>query len=272
MEAARQNEHQSGSYITFRAGSAEYSLSVAHVRYITALQSIKTRTTPNRDGLPPQLVFDFEGEAIPLHRFNRSIGANSQCDESHELIELLAARRQDHIDWIDALEHSLLSGEPFTKATDPHKCAFGQWYDRFEPIDQELKEILARFDEPHKRIHSLAERLLKLAEDGREAEAKKILDEERYTTLKLLMSLFGQATTRLEDMAKPVVIVLEAQQRTFALEVENLGDMEEFSEDHWLPDQSKSQTNACYDGFFQSQDGALYLNLVPGRFLASKQL
>jgi chemotaxis signal transduction protein len=272
MEALRQSEHQAGSYITFRAGSAHYALSVYHVRYITALESISTRTAPDRDGRPPQQVFDYEGDAIPLYRFNHSIGANSQTDESKELIELLMARRQDHVDWIDALEHSLLSGEPFSKAKDPHKCAFGLWYDAFEANDAELREILARFDSPHKRIHSLAERLLNMAENGREDEAKRILDEERYTTLKELMGLFAQATTRLEDIAKPVVLVLEASGRTFALEVENLGDMQEFTEEHWLPDQSSSQLEGCYDGFFQAQGEGLFLNLVPARFLNTSNI
>ena len=76
---------------------------------------------------------------------------------SRELGNMLTEREKDHIEWVQALEDSLLNDTPFVKAKDPHKCAFGQWYDTFKSRDETLMEALSEFDKPHTQIHSLAD-------------------------------------------------------------------------------------------------------------------
>jgi cell fate (sporulation/competence/biofilm development) regulator YlbF (YheA/YmcA/DUF963 family) len=38
-------------------------------------------------------------------------------------VATLMQREQDLVDWLAALKVSITSGEPVTKATDPHQCA-----------------------------------------------------------------------------------------------------------------------------------------------------
>lgn len=256
--------NRAGSYITFQAGSAHYSLLAECVRYITSMDSIKTREAPNGMGSTHQL-FEFEGQPIVLYRFCDLVGTNSLIDECADLIELLKQRRQDHINWVETLEHSIESGEPFTKATDPHKCAFGLWYDQYKTNDHELKEILAGFDEPHRRIHSLAKSLLRMVEEqGNVKEALDILKTERYTTLKTLLALFTQVENRLLDMVKPVVLIVNNGDQMFALELDNIENIHEFEDQHWLPDSpNRTKSQLCYDGFFQKEEGQLFIKLDP---------
>lgn len=262
--------HAAGSYITFHVGQAEYALSVRYVRYITARASLQTRSAPDRQG-PPSTVFDFEGKSVVLHRLCNLVNSGSQLDESTELIDLLNSRRQDHINWIDALEYSIKTGERFEKATDPHKCAFGVWYDRYQPRDPELKKIMERFDGPHQRIHSLAENLLHQAHHlGELTQAIQALEAEKNSTLKELLVLFNEAISRLEEMIKPVVLVLQDGRRLFGLEVENIGDIRDFSPANWLAGQQAADAVVCYDGFFQSENKALFLNIVPHRLLSDQ--
>jgi chemotaxis signal transduction protein len=259
------NNHSTGSYITFRAGTTAYALPTSQVRYIAARDTLSIRETPSQQGKNSQL-FDYQGITVPLYRFSDLSGSHSQVDESNELVSLLAARRQDHIDWIDALEHSLKTGEPFTKATDPHLCAFGLWYDQYHPEDEELQTIMAAFDTPHKRIHSLGIELTKMSQNGEQKEALSILRKERSSTLKELLHHFETATIRLEDMVKPVVLVLDSGEKIFAVEVEIISDIKHFEDDHWLPDQG-SNNATYYDGYFQGDNDNFFLNIVPRRLL-----
>ncbi len=258
------HECRAGSYICFSAGNAHYALPVSHVRYITALDAISTRSAPNRNDIP-RAVFDFSGETVVLYRFCEIIGTKSPADESKELIELLKARRQDHVNWVIALERSIRHNTPFAGATDPHKCAFGIWYDEYHAKDEELRWILTRFNEPHKHIHSLADTLLTLAKDPSKVdEALHILNEEKEKTLVELLDVFSEAEERLGKLARPVVLVIEGNSKVFALEVDGIRDIVDFDESNWLPHNNiEHHADICYDGFFQGLEGELFLNISP---------
>lgn len=254
----------STSYLTFKSGSASFALNVNSVRYITSAAAIKTREAPD-DKKRMHQIFDFDGQATELYHFCDIIGSSSQQQEVTDLLALLSLRKQDHIAWINALEHSLQTGEPFTKATDPHKCAFGLWYDHYIPLDAELAAIMVRFNAPHQRIHSLAEQLLTMAKaPERVAEALAILQSEKLSTFKELLTIFEMATSRLQDMLKPVIIILASEYSNFAIELDNIGDIRPFSESDWLPDIKNHNENlSCYDGFFQTGDHQLFLKINP---------
>ncbi|MFQ5645038.1 MAG: CZB domain-containing protein, partial [Thiogranum sp.] len=111
-------------------------------------------------------IVKHRGVPVRVFDFAEFLGVSSCSDQKEELIKTLSAREQDHIDWLNALECSIKTNEAFAKARDPHQCAFGKWYDRFHTRDEELMDILRQFNVPHKRIHSLADRLLMLKERG----------------------------------------------------------------------------------------------------------
>lgn len=263
-EAAEREQGQhgsvAGSYLTFSHGDALYALSVNNVVYISSSDALTSCTVPSVER-ESQRVFLFQDQNVPLYSFCSLMNTQSLREEITELLDLLAQRRQDHINWMDALENSIRSGEPFTKATDPHQCAFGVWYDQYRPADEQLQTILAKFDEPHKRIHSLAEKLLLMAKSGEQHQAIVILQNEKRSTLTALLDLFAQASSRLEEMFKPVVVILQTDSRLFAIEVESIDDILDFDEEHWLLDPEVDHNSHCYDGFFQRPDGSLFVKL-----------
>ncbi|MEE3209576.1 chemotaxis protein CheW [Thalassolituus sp.] len=252
-----------GSYLTFHLPRAKYALPVDSIQYITTLDAIDPHDVPGgKSGI--RRMFTYEGTQIPLFNFSRLIGSTSQLEECEQLISMLKQRRQDHIDWITALEHSINHGEEFKKAADPHLCAFGLWYDKYKAHDEELRKIMAQFDAPHNRIHSLATRLLKMAhEEDKAEEANRILNDEKHSTLKVLLRLFDQATARLEEMLKPVVVILRAAGRTYGIELDSIDQIIEFDNRHWLPDEEQELQHACYDGFLQKNEGELFIRLEP---------
>lgn len=258
------------SYLTFSSGTTRFAIDVVCVRFITSSDTIKTRVVPAEGGRE-QTVFNYDGQPIPLYSFCAITDVKSRVEESEELIELLEARRQDHIDWIDALENSIKSGKPFEKATDPHQCAFGKWYDKYEPEDEQLKDILAKFDAPHKHIHSLADSLLSQCNnsEGRE-QALADLNQERFSTLASLLALFSEATARMSNMVRPVIMILEASENLFGIRLDGIDGIEEFSNSQWLDDR-EFEESCSFDGYFQTDKNELFLNINPNELLKALQ-
>lgn len=265
--AAANQVNIAGSYLTFHLSQAKYALPVDAIQYITTRDAIDPHEIPRGES-DPSRIFTFQDEQISLYNFSRLIGSASQIEECHALIEMLDQRKQDHIDWVEALESSLNSGSEFTHAKDSHQCAFGHWYDHYHTNDDELRAIMAQFNEPHKRIHSLAETLLSMTKnEDKIDEALRILNDERHSTLKQLFRLFGQAKSRLSDMLKPVVVILQANDRSYAVELDSIDQIMEFNDDHWLPGKEQDLKHPCYDGFLQKKEGELYIRLEPAHLI-----
>ncbi|ABA88603.1 methyl-accepting chemotaxis sensory transducer, class 36H [Syntrophotalea carbinolica DSM 2380] len=83
-------------------------------------------------------------------------------------------REVDHLNWAQQV-NALLTDENVTHLTvetDPHKCAFGQWYygegrKHAEELVPALKSVLARIEQPHSKLHQSA---LKIAEVYHQAD------------------------------------------------------------------------------------------------------
>ncbi len=148
----------------------------------------------------------YRNEPTPIFDFAESMGLASPFEENQQLIQMLVDREQDHIGWMNALENSIVNGSPFEKATDPHKCAFGKWYDKFHSRDEELTRVMKKFDVPHKHIHSLAKKLLNLRDKGETKQALAILSEERLITMSRLLRLFEEARGYIVSSERPVVM------------------------------------------------------------------
>ena len=143
---------------TFWVSDTLYAIDISRVLTISQEMG-KIRSVPAKaKGLMGMV--EFQNHAVPVLDFANMLGFASGMENSKELIQLFTDKEKDHIDWIEALEDGLLNGTPFVKAKAPHKCAFGQWYDHFEIRDETLREVLSEFEEPHRQIHAMADKLL----------------------------------------------------------------------------------------------------------------
>ncbi len=178
-------------------------------------------------------IVKHHGVPVRVFDFAEFLGISSCGEQKEALINTLVAREQDHVDWLNALEHSLKSDEPFTKARNPHQCAFGKWYDRFESRDEELMDIMRQFDTPHKRIHALADQLLNLKERGNAEQALQQLGVERNTTLVELRRLFDRARGQIRDSIRSVLLFVTTDGKAprVALRLNEISNMVSFTPD-----------------------------------------
>jgi len=212
--------------MTFRSGDILFGIPITQVLTITGEQEIlHCKAFAGKETLG---ISEYQGVPVAIVDLARTNNITSTNETKKEWVNLLKLREQDHIDWINALEDTLVNGTPFSKARDPHKCAFGEWYDNFKSDDQELSSVLAEFDAPHRKIHALADKLLDLKANDDIQACLTILSEERNTTLKYLLSLFERMRSQILSSIRTVYIYLTIDGATpcVALCVDEITDVE----------------------------------------------
>lgn len=215
---------------SFWVEEVPYALRIEHVLTISQDMSRLRKVHGDVPGFIG--LIDYQGSVVPVIDFAHMLGRRNSGENKEELISLLNAREKDHLEWIASLEHSLRTGELFTKERNPHRCAFGCWYDTYKPIDSTFASIFKDFDAPHKRIHALADELLELAQkEGRE-EAQAALAVERRTTLRILQRTFDFARETLRSSQHTVLLYVTSEGRTprMALRIDDISDILTFEE------------------------------------------
>lgn len=206
--------------LLFKLGTRTFAVPLADVRYVSPMPADFAASGENAAD-----HFVFEGSPLSYVSLWDRLQLGSQYAEYSDMQAMLPQRRQDHLDWMAALEDSLRSGVPFAKARDPRQCAFGKWYYAHSSQDRRLNLLLGQFDQPHATIHALADRLLALVEDGRGGEALHAFEEARNTTLATLMRLFDTAQELVVELQRRIAVIVSDDDATCALGADGVRDI-----------------------------------------------
>lgn len=173
-------------------------------------------------GCPPwqRGLVSMRGAVLPALDLRLRLGLPTAREELVALERLLAEREQDHLDWLAELERSVVEGRPFGLATDPRRCKFGQWYYAFRSEDPVLRSELARFEEPHARIHALALEVATLREAGRAGDAHGLIAEARQGLLAQLVAQFERTRATLREEHKEIGVSTRVGHRRAVLIVD----------------------------------------------------
>jgi len=155
----------------------------------------------------------------------KRLGMRGLPEATETLVELLNQREQDHINWLKELQASIHEGREFRLATDPHKCAFGKWYDSFKTSDTLLQFQLAKFDAPHKRIHSFAVQTANLIQQGHKDEAIRLVEDARDRELAVLIRLFADTRQHIQENIREIMLILEHAGRRIGFVVDSVTEV-----------------------------------------------
>jgi len=114
---------------------------------------------------------------------------------------IMLQREVDHLNWAANLTDSVLNKYVTKVSTNPHKCGFGKWYDKyilsdkFKNLPKELQENITKLDNPHKALHGSAIKIKELQNNNKWEEAKKIYEEQTMSHLKNIQK--GMKETRI---------------------------------------------------------------------------
>ena len=171
-------------------------------------------------------VMNLRGKVIPVVDLRHRLDLTSAEAEVEELIAMLDQREQDHRNWLTALERAVLEGEEFKLATDPHKCAFGKWYDAFTSDNLVLANHLKRFDAPHRQIHAIAVDCLNHAAKGNPEGAIELINGTRETALARMIDLFADLRRLLRETCRTIAVVIDAPSGPYAVAVDEVTGVE----------------------------------------------
>jgi chemotaxis signal transduction protein len=206
--------------LLFRLGNRSFGVPLAHVRYVSPMPADFAGS-----GTDVADHFVFEGSPLTYVPLWDRLQLASAYAEYAELQAMLPQRRQDHLDWMTALESSLRTGVPFAKARDPRQCAFGKWFYGHSTNDRRLALLLGQFEQPHAVIHGLADKLLGLVEAGQGTEALRAFEEAQNTTLATLMRLFDSAQELVVELQRRIAVIVTDGEATCALGADGVRDI-----------------------------------------------
>lgn len=177
-------------------------------------------------------VINLRGRVLPVLDLRKRMGLVSALEETENFCTLMQQREQDHRNWLQELELSVKERRPFGLTTDPHKCAFGKWYDRYRADNPWVAELLKRFDAPHQQIHGVAVEVEKRKAGQRYDEAARLIAETREGLLAQLVKLFGEFRDLVRDAERETAVILEGENRLFAISVDMAHCIEKFPSGH----------------------------------------
>jgi len=173
--------------IIFELDNNLFSVDSSRISSIMRLPD--TRPVPNT---PPAIrgVARHMSSSIAILDLRVALGMEPLERRYHEFCAMIDSRKQDHINWVSALERTVHEGAAFRLATDHHKCALGQWRDQFESDVQEVNFQLRRLDGPHARLHHCAQDILqRQRRPGTEQEQIDIYQHAKTEYMPMVLSL-----------------------------------------------------------------------------------
>jgi chemotaxis signal transduction protein len=174
-------------------------------------------------------VINLRGRVLPLIDLRKRIGLTSVAEENGAFFDMLQQREQDHRKWLNELEASTREGRAFGLATDPHKCAFGKWYDAYRSDNPSIAMHLKKFDRPHQQIHGIAVEVQKLVAQGQQDRAHELIEKTRSGSLARLLELFAELRSLIGEGNREIALIVEAAGKHFAVSVDAALSVEKLS-------------------------------------------
>jgi chemotaxis signal transduction protein len=209
------------SWVLFELNEQQYGIPARDIREMIPLSRIT--------GLPDvpdyiRGVLNLRGSIITLIDLRKRLGLRSLAEEHQNLADILVKRKEDHLNWLKELSASVVENREFKLGRDPHKCAFGVWYDSFVTNNVYLKILLDKFDVPHKRIHTIADKVDELRRQGLHDNAMRLIRLTSETDLTKMVHLFDQTIKQIKEVTE-IVIVLERADCSYGLLVDSVNEV-----------------------------------------------
>ncbi|MEG0036358.1 MAG: chemotaxis protein CheW [Oscillospiraceae bacterium] len=215
-------------YIVFRIDLGLFTLNSANVMAIMEMPAV--------EGIPEAPVgmrgiFMHMGRAVPMLDLRTALGKNTLDSEYLSFVAMLEQRKRDHYHWVEELNRSIEQHEQFHLATDPHKCAFGEWYYSFKSDNNAINHHMKKIEAPHSLLHGAALEAEACNQEHnkckREKCIKEILYEAEHVYAKTVIDLIEEAKNVMKDSYREMALVIEHNDKYYGLAVDEVLSVEE---------------------------------------------
>ena len=157
------------------------------------------------------------GEVYPLLNMRKTFHFPSVDDESETFGKMIEQRKNDHIKWIDAFERCYNTGEKFNLAVDPHKCAFGKWYDQFSKGTHSITFHIKKIEEPHKLLHESAAEIINSMNRGENKKAEALFKKLKNEYYPRVIAVLDEVKAVYRSTYRETVVVLSDEKQMLGL-------------------------------------------------------
>lgn len=264
-------------WLIFELSEQAYGFDVNHVREIVSLRSMRMHHMP-QDATFVEGVVLLRDQPVVVLDVRSALGLCSLHQETEGIAKTLQEREEDHCRWIQELEACVNEQREFRLAKNPHKCKFGQWYDKLLSTPQGLSRLtnsdlgvtslLEQLDQPHKRIHEVADHVLDRVAAGDMQEARRIIDETRNGVLCSLRMIFAKCRERLDIARRGLLFVFTEEDGAVGGLVDRVSEVVRFSEDQIQPVECSGLGKSALIGVARYGDAGKMVQLLDAPTIA----
>ena len=170
----------------------------------------KFSTSPDYDELPNEIKSKF----VPmlqkhkeLHQSARNYNEN-YIHFDQNLRAIVLQKKIDHLQWAMKLSEAIISHKIPQIQTDPTKCKFGTWFERyknsnsFHTLKQEEQKLFYDLEAPHKKLHQSATAIIYLLKNKDYTKAMQYYKTNTLKYLDEVGSIITKIATNLEQYKK----------------------------------------------------------------------
>lgn len=252
--------------IIFRIQNELYSISSESVIAIIKMPMINS--IPLADTNIKGMI-RYREQVFKLFNLRRMMKKKSIEEEIRSFVTMIDARAQDHKNWVEELKKSVLENKEFKLTTDPHKCAFGKWYNSYKTDNMFVNDILQELDKPHKKIHKIGIEIEALKASENFDTAKEIIAEIEKFELQEMLGLFEDLKKAFIRNQKELALILTREDNKCAISVDEVLSVEYLSGkdvDQSNLDSLQANTD-LFNGLSKTSKGKLVLGLETDQFL-----
>ncbi len=240
-------------YVVFRLQDNKFALSSRYVLHIEVLGNV----TPMAGmGEFCRGIILFNDISVPVFDMRSMFGI---CNYVNELESFMQERIKNHEDWVAALENSVENGVEFKMTTDPHKCAFGKWFDTFESDNSYFNVYIRSVDAPHKAIHKTGEVVMRLMREGKRDEAMDVIRKMKDTDFVRTKEILAGASKIYMEGSREMLIVLQMEDGLKGIVVDSITDIKPLNDMCGVPKNSETSKYISNIAKDKTQEGDIEL-------------
>jgi len=215
--------HSQVPWVIFRLRSSLVGVCSTFLREIVPLSDV---TELPKAAAYIRGVISLRGKFMPVIDTRVLFGMQTLRSECNDMVEMLKQREQDHLKWLAELDACVREKRKFCLSRDPHKCAFGRWYDSFKTDNNVWQMMLQKFSAPHKAVHAVADSVLELLDDGRESEALARIEQARRHELRQMLDVFHLFQEQACAASRELAVIIEYSGEMFAISADSVDSAE----------------------------------------------
>lgn len=214
-------------------------------------------------------VINHRGTIIPVIDTRSLLGFEPRSEEATKLSKMFHELRDDHVNWLSALQDAVYQNTEFRKEIDPTRCNFGKWYQtvldgsssmsEMANDDPILKSLIDRLDAPHRHIHGLAETVLKLRDQGKVEDAIAHLNSAREKSFSEMCVLFDQILETISSKLDSMLVITEVGSRKAAIAVDAVSFVADCNDEQVEPLPDTADNTEFLSGLVHQPDGKYIL-------------